>query len=161
MKIYQIEDAMMRLVDPETGELKDYEAFAALNMERNRKIEGMAIWYKNLAAEAKAIREEEVALAERRKVLENRANRLKDYIARVTGGERFTTSKVAVSFRSSQSLNVFNEEAAVKWLEENSFDELVTYNAPTVKKDEVKKILKTVENIPGCVLEDNRSTIIK
>lgn len=161
MKIYQIEDAMMRLVDPETGELKDYEAFAALNMERNRKIEGMAIWYKNLAAEAKAIREEEVALAERRKVLERRAERLKEYIARVTGGERFNTSKVAVSFRSSQSLNVFNEEAAVKWLEENSFDELVTYNAPTVKKDEVKKILKTVENIPGCVLEDKRSTIIK
>ena len=161
MKLYEIEDAMMRLVDPETGEIRDYDAFAALNMDRNRKIEGMAIWWKNLAADAKAIREEEKALAERRKVLEARANRLKEYLGRITGGEKFSTSKVAISFRTSASLNVFNEEAVVAWLKENGFDEFVTYTAPTANKDDVKKILKTVEHIPGCVLEESRSVIIK
>ena len=161
MKIWQIEDAMMQLIDPETGELRDYEAFAALNMERNRKIEGMAIWYKNLTAEAKAIREEEKALAERRKGLEGKADSLKEYLGRITGGEKFSTSKVAISFRSSTLLNVFNEDAVVAWLKENGFDEFVTYSAPIAQKDNVKKILNTVEHIPGCVLEENRSVIIK
>lgn len=77
MTIYEIDARMAGLIDPETGELLDYEAFASLQMEREAKIENMALWYKDLTAEAKAIREEEKALAERRKSAENKAERLK------------------------------------------------------------------------------------
>ena len=62
MTIYEIDNRIAELVDPETGELLDYEAFAELAMEREAKIENMALWYKDLTAEAKAIREEERAL---------------------------------------------------------------------------------------------------
>ena len=64
MNIYEIEQAITDLVDPETGEITDFEALDALSMARDEKIENVALWTKNLNAEAKAIREEEKALAE-------------------------------------------------------------------------------------------------
>ena len=57
MKLYEIDDAMAALIDPDTGELKDYEAFAALNMERERKIEGMVAWYKDMCGDAEKIKD--------------------------------------------------------------------------------------------------------
>ena len=67
MSLYKIDRELESLVDPETGELLDFERFAELRMERERKIEDIALWHKNEVMEAKAIREEELALAERRK----------------------------------------------------------------------------------------------
>lgn len=55
MTLYEIDQAIQGLVDPETGELMDYEAFAALQMDRDAKIENMALWYKDLMADAKAM----------------------------------------------------------------------------------------------------------
>lgn len=45
------------LFDPETGELMDYEAFAPLHLEREEKVEGLALWVKDLTARAKAVME--------------------------------------------------------------------------------------------------------
>lgn len=42
MTIYDIDQNLMALVDPETGELLDVEAFARLQMAREKKLEGMA-----------------------------------------------------------------------------------------------------------------------
>lgn len=161
MKIWEIDDAIEKLIDPETGELKDFEAFAALNMERSRKIEGMAVWVKNLTAEAKALKAEEDNLAQRRKVLTNRAEGLKKYLSKITGGEAFKSTKAQISFRTTSSLNVFDVPAAAKWLEENGFDDYITYKEPEINKNNVKALLKTVECIPGCVLEQNNSISIK
>ena len=69
MKLYEINAALEALVDPETGELMDYDAFEALQMARDDKIEGMALWYKDMVAEAKAIKEEADTLTARRKAL--------------------------------------------------------------------------------------------
>ena len=88
MNIYEIDNAMFFLVDEETGEIKDYEAFEEMQMIPEEKIENTALWYKNLIAESKAIREEEKALAERRKSLENKAEQLKTYINRALQGNK-------------------------------------------------------------------------
>ena len=80
MKLYEIDSALEALVDPETGELLDYEQFSRLQMEREAKIENTALYVKNLEAEAKAIKEEEARLSERRKAMENKAKRLREYI---------------------------------------------------------------------------------
>ena len=118
MTIYEIDNRIAGLVDPETGELLDYEAFAELQMEREAKIENMALWYKDLTAEAKAIREEEKALAERRKSAENKAERLKAYLDEALAGESYKTSRVAVSYRKSTAVEVSNEVEVVEELEE-------------------------------------------
>ena len=48
MNIYEIDNAMFFLVDEETGEIKDYEAFEEMQMIPEEKIENTALWYKNL-----------------------------------------------------------------------------------------------------------------
>ena len=74
----QIQELIENCVDPETGELTiDTAALDALQMEREAKIENLACYVKNLTADAKKIKAEEEALAQRRKAAENKAERLK------------------------------------------------------------------------------------
>ena len=47
MNIYEIDNAMFSLIDEETGEIKDFEAFEELQMQKEEKIEIAALWHKN------------------------------------------------------------------------------------------------------------------
>lgn len=86
MSLYHIDQELENLIDHETGEVLDFDAFEALQMARDAKIEGVLCWTKNLAAEAKAIREEEKELAERRKAMERKREKLLAYAERALGG---------------------------------------------------------------------------
>ena len=70
MNLYQIDSAISECVDAESGEVLDFDKLAELSMERDRKIENIALWIKNDLSEAKAIWEEEKSLAARRQSLE-------------------------------------------------------------------------------------------
>ena len=54
MNLYEIDAAITALVDPETGEISDFDAFDQLSMARDQKIENIALYYKNLVADAAA-----------------------------------------------------------------------------------------------------------
>ena len=161
MTIYEIDERIAELVDPETGELLDYEAFAELQMEREAKIENMALWYKDLTAEAKAIREEEKALAERRKSAENKAERLKGYLDEALAGESYKTSRVAVSYRKSTAVEISNEVEAVEELEEGCYDSCLLYQSPKIVKTELAKLLKGGVTIPGAALVERSNIQIR
>ena len=62
MPLYEIDQSIKALVDPETGELLDYEAFARLQMEREAKLENIALWIKDLRAKAEEIKAEKAAV---------------------------------------------------------------------------------------------------
>ena len=51
MTLYEIDSAIMDCVDEETGEIIDLEKLEALNIERDKKVEGIALAVKNYAAE--------------------------------------------------------------------------------------------------------------
>lgn len=161
MTIYEIDNRIAELVDPETGELLDYEAFAALAMERDAKIENMALWCKDLTAEAKAIREEEKALAKRRKSAENNAERLKGYIDTALGGEPWQSARAAVSYRKSMAVEIEDEAALIEELEFNGFDECLTYQAPKINKVELMKTLKAGTAIKGAGLVTRQNVQVK
>ena len=55
MTLYEIDKDIQVLIN-EDGEIEDIERFDALAMERNKKIENVGCWVKNLDAEAAAIR---------------------------------------------------------------------------------------------------------
>lgn len=80
MNLYQIDSAIAECVDAESGEVLDFDKLAELSMERDRKIENIALWIKNDLSEAKAIREEEKTLAARRQSLERAAESKKRYL---------------------------------------------------------------------------------
>lgn len=161
LSLYEIDREILSLVDPETGEIMDWDAFEQLQMDREKKIESVACWYKNLVAEAAAIREEEKNLADRRKKLENKAEARLKYLKNALNGQNFETSKCAITFRRSAKVNVNNEQAAVGWAEKNNRDDILKFVAPTVDKNMVAKLLREGINIPGVELEEGLSMGVK
>lgn len=162
MKLYEIrneiEAAIDAAVDPETGEIVAsdvFEALDALQLAFDEKAENTACFIKNLDAEAKAIREEEKALAARRRVLENKAERCKAYLQFCLNGEKFSTPRCAVSFRRSKSVAV----------DENRLFEIpedyLRYKDPEVDKKAVREALVAGQDVPGCSLVESVSMIIK
>ena len=158
MNIYEIDNAMFSLIDEETGELKDFEAFEELQMQREEKNENTALWYKNLVAESKAIREEEKALAERRKSLENKAESLKNFVNRTLNGNKFSTSKVAISYRKSTAVEVDDE--FIDYAMKNNSD-LLTYKQPEPNKAVIKEMLQGGFDIPHAELVERNNMSIK
>ena len=161
MTIYEIDqaiiDALENAVDPETGEISEDVAAAleALDMQRNEKLENIACYIKDLEAEAKAIRDEEKALAARRKTTERKTERLKDYLAWALNGEKFKSPRCAVSFRKSTAVEIAPD--ALTYLPE----QFLRFKDPEADKTAIKDALKAGEIIEGCKLVDNVSMIIK
>ena len=161
MTIYDIDQRILELVDPETGELLDLDAFLELQMEREQKIESMALWVKELSATAAAIKSEIDSLADRKRAAERRCESLKRYLAYILQGEKFTTPRCAVSFRKSTSVQVDDSEKLVRWLEQNGYDDCVKYKEPEVSKAEVGKLLKSGMPVPFVHLENKQSVGVK
>ena len=113
--LYEIESAIMDCVDAETGEIINEEQLTALLMERNAKLEGVALWIKNLDSDVAAIRAEREALEKRQKVAENKAASLRRWLAEALNGQKFSTARVAVSYRKSVSTEVDSDVAPKKW----------------------------------------------
>lgn len=158
MTLYEINSEIMSCIDMETGEVIDTEKLNELQLERDAKIENVALWIKELKAEAEAIKQEKLALADRQRVAENKAESLKNWIAYALNGEKFKTAKCSVSFRTTESVEV-TEEGLESLM--NGHDELLTYKAPEPNKKAIKQALKDGLNVAGVQLVQNTSTIIK
>ena len=160
MRLYEINAALEELlnqVDPETGELTcDLEQLEALTLAREEKLEGLALYCKNADAEAKAIREEEKALAERRKALENKAARAKGFLAEQLAGERFSTPKGAVSYRRSEQV-----EVSMSFFTAEENERFLRYKDPEADKVAIKAALKNGETVPGAELVSKTNMSIK
>lgn len=162
MKLYEINEELEKLIDPETGEIANIEAFEQLSMERETKLENIALWIKNLDSDAAAIRAEEKALAERRRTMENRADGLKDYLAVMLGeGEKFETPRVKLSWRKSESVKILIPEADfITWANAVRSD-LLRYNEPELDKTAIKKALQDGEEITAATLLKSNNLQIK
>ena len=158
MKLYEIDEAIMACIDAETGEIIDADKLDKLTMERDAKIENVALWIKDLKAEAEALKNEKQALAERQRVAENKAESLKKWLAYALQGEKFKTPKCAISFRKSEAVEV-TDEGLNNLMKEH--DELLTYKAPEPNKTKIKQALKDGLSVAGVQLVQNTSTIIK
>ena len=152
MKLYEIEQAMMECVDPETGEIIDEEMIEALNMAKEEKIENICLWIKNLQAEAIALKTEKDNFADRERVTKNKIESLKKYISHVLDGQKFETTKVKVGFRKSTSLEIL-ESAIIP----DNF--LITKTE--VDKAGLKKAVKDGLEVEGVYLSENRNISIK
>ena len=159
MKLYEIDNAILECIDMETGEIIDIDKLNELELERESKIEGVACWIKDLKAEAEALKNEKMALAERQRVAENKAESLKKWLAYALQGEKFKTSKCAISFRKTEAVEVTDE--GLENLMKCGKDELLTYKSPEPNKKAIKDALKDGLNVAGVHLVQNTSTIIK
>ena len=164
MTLYEIDAAILACVDQETGEIIDPEALDALQMEREKKLENVALWVKDLKAEAEAIGNEVKALTARKKAAENKAERLKAWLAGALEGEILKTSKVRVSYTHNSRLNVIDEQSVVNYIQTHyqEPEQFLKFSLPEIRKDAVKaEISKNGAEIPGCFVEATESVVIK
>ena len=160
MTLYEIDSSLMSLVDEETGEILDKEAFDGLVMERDKKIENIGLWIKNENAMAEALEKEIKSLTTRKKTAENRVKSLKNYLLYSLQGEKFSTAKVKISYTSSTATKFENESAFIEWAKEKRPD-LLRVKEPEIAKTEVKAALNAGEKLPGASLEKNTSVVVK
>lgn len=156
--LYEIDKEILDCVDVETGEVIDTSRLDELRMERDKKVEAVACWIKDLKAEAEAIKAEKLKLAERQSVAESKVESLKKWLAYALDGQKFSTGKCSVSFRSTEKVEV-TEEGLAELMK--GHDELLTYKDPEPNKTAIKQALKDGLAVHGVQLVQNVSTIIK
>ena len=154
MNLYEIEQEIMSCVDMETGEIVDCEKLDALTMERDKKIENIALWVKNLEADAKAYKEEKDNFAQKQKSAENKAKSLKEYLTRLLDGTAYKSTKVNVSFRTSKAVDVFDISALMTM---DDCDNYLKYKEPEPDKTAIKNAIASGVNVPGCQIVENQN----
>ena len=161
MRLYEIDvelDALLSNVDEETGELLiDAEAIDALMAERQTVLEDLACEIKNIAADVAALRDEETALAERRKRLVKKADWLKGYLEAALAGDKLNTPRVVVSYRKSKAVEV--GDAFFPWAAAHAG--YLRYSDPEPDKKAIGDALKRGEEIPGAQMVERVSMTIK
>ena len=160
--IYEIDQDILDCVDEETGEILDVERLDALNMEREAKLEGVALWVKDLKAEADAVKAEADKLTARKKALDNKIDGLKNWLLYALGGEKLKTPRCNVYQTHSQRVSVADEPKLIEFLQTLEEPErFLRFREPELRKDEIKKALKDDYEIPGASLEETESVVIR
>ena len=160
--LYDIDQDILDCVDMETGEIIDLEKLNALQMERERKLEGVVLWIKDMKAEATAVKEEADKLTARKRALDNRMEKLKEWLVIALNGEKLKTPRCNVYQTHSQKVSVADEPKLVSFLQTlEDPDRFLRFKDPELRKDEIKKALKDGLFIPGAELEDTESVVIK
>lgn len=162
MTLYEINSAILacytEVVDPETGEISeevfDQDLLEGLKIQLADKVDNIACWIKNLAAEAEAMKAEEAKLAKRRKAAERKAESLKQYLAYACAGQRFRGIRSDVQFRETTIVAVDD----IKKLPEQFLRIKTTVDADKVM---LRKAIQGGEKIPGAHLESGMATVIK
>ena len=152
--LYEIEQAIYACIDMETGEVIDLEALEALTMQREAKLENVALWIKNLRSDEAALKAEIDAFKSREQSVKRKRESLEKWLTAALGGEKFTTARCAVAFRKSSSVEV---------LDVASLPEKYQRHKVTVEADKtaIKEALKSGHEIAGCRIVENTNISIK
>lgn len=157
MTLYEIDKAILDFefeIDEESGEILNANELDELKMEREDKIEGISLWIKNLEAEKEAVKNEKNNFADREKRLGKKIDSLKGYLTYALDGQKFSTPRVAVSFRKSESVLVKDE-----YLVPDNFCDFTMVRKPN--KTAIKSALKSGEEIMGVELIEKKNVQIK
>jgi len=160
--LYDIDQEILDCMDLETGEIIDIEKLNDLQMERDKKLEGVALWIKDMKAEAAAVKEEADKLTARKKALDNKMEALKAWLLIALEGGKLKTPRCNVYQTHSQRVSVEDEDSLISFLQTlNEPERFLRFKNPELRKDEIKKALKEGTIIPGAELEDTESVVIK
>ncbi|MFA6719685.1 MAG: siphovirus Gp157 family protein [Prevotella sp.] len=161
MTLYEIDSRITGLIDPETGEVGDYDTLSELAMERNQKLENMACWIKNMKADIAGIAAEIKALQDRKKAIENRMRRITEHLQTALDGQKFETARCSVSYRKSTSVAIDALGSTIAFLEKSGRDDCLKYKPPEVSKTDLKDLIKSGIEVPGCHIEEKANMTIK
>ena len=158
MTLYDINEQIRNAIefgcDPETGEIIDIAALRELEMARDEKIENICLFIKDLRAEVAAIKAEKDSLDTRMKASAKEADSLTTYLQQELAGEKFKTSRCAISYRKTQAVMITEES-----LLPDSYIRRKVIEEPD--KVAIREALKAGKEVAGACLEDRQSITIK
>lgn len=150
--LYEIDAAMTALIDEDTGEITDYDAFEALVMEKDKKCESIALLYLNYLSDAEQYKTEKKKFEERAALAARNAERLKSYLDRFLAGEKFKTTRVNVSYRRSEGVVIDDaKDIAEKYIK----------YTPSYDVAGIKAAIKSGETVTGAHLEERKNIQIR
>ena len=160
--LYEIDQEILDCIDDETGEILDTEKLDALQMEREAKLEGVALWVKDLKAEAEAVKAEADKLNARKKALDNKIDGLKNWLLFALGGEKLKTPRCNVYQMHSQKVVIDDEKALIDmFLSSPSGEKFLRMKDPEIDKNALKDSMKQGYEFEFAHLETTESVVIK
>lgn len=165
MNLYEINREVLNAIEnlevDENGEILSTEKLDELQGMFETKCENIACFIKNITADAEALKAEEAKLLKRRRVLESRADRLKEYLSgamQAAGNTNIVTPRAAISFRKSNAVEVDSE--FVDWAILCRKD-LLTIKEPLPNKTEIKKAITNGAEIEHASIVERQKLQIK
>jgi len=171
--LYEIDEKLVTLIDAgfdiDTGECFQTQeeldkAIDECQIDLEKKIENIGCFIKNLSSDIDQLKKEEDNLKARRKVAENKIERLKNYmngyLTAVYPNEadrakwKFKTAKVVMGFRKSTSVEVPD----IDKLDKNF---LRVKTEVSADKTAIKDAIKSGKTVDGAFLQDNVNLSIK
>lgn len=161
MNLYTIDKTIEDILEKgcslneETGEFYDFDDLKQLHVDREQKIDNTVCYLKNTEAMIEAYKAEEKRLAECRKILENKADRIRNFLSYFLEiGKKLETIHFKISWRKSTSVNIINEEL----IGEEFKKEKITVS---LDKKAIGDKLKAGEIVAGAELEEKQNLQIK
>ena len=164
MTLFEIDDAIRKcfvieetdeVVDTETGEIFDASYLDNLQMQRDKKIENISKWIKNLDSDIEQLKAQKDSFAKRQKTAETKRDSLKGYLSSYLNGEKWDAPdrSVAISFRKSEAVSISDESIIPKkWFIKQD---------PKLDKAGIRAALKKGLKVKGATLTVNNNIQIK
>lgn len=149
------------MVNVETGEVFDREAFEKLQGAFDDKVLSLAKWTKNLDAERKAIYDERKKMEAREKSISRKIESIKNYIDFCTAQipkEKLPKDATTILTRTKSTSTEVNLSELMKF---DDCDLYLKYDDPKPDKTAIKNALKGGSKIPGCQLIEKENLQIK
>ena len=141
-----------------------FDTLESIEGEFDMKAENIAVFIKEIKAEADLLKAEEQSLKKRRQTKERQIDSLKTYLLtqmQEIGKSKIDTQKALISIRNNAPALVVDDELSfIRWAEQNN-DGLLKYSMPEIRKSDVKKAVKAGDEIPFVHMEKSTSVIIK
>lgn len=165
-KLYEINQDIEALLDavtdPETGEIVDMDCLEGLFIEREKKLEHVALYGKNIRAEKNAVKAEIDELTKRYKRLSRSEEGVEMYLEKALNGERFSTGKVDCTFRESESADVDPEFIEWAYAQDTDMSGFIKHKeSDEPDKMAIKKFLKQGGKLEYCRLVKKKNLTIK
>lgn len=163
MTLYEINADIDALIDKETGEILDMDAFDALKLDRREKLENIALLAKNKAADVKALKEEEASLKRKRRGAEHTLTWCKATLERELAGKGMEDERkrFKIYYQPSESVRIHDFDLIPHEFVKDLKDLPESVRDSLVSKSAIMDAIKSGKTIPGASLEEKKSIVIR
>lgn len=163
MTLREIDQAILGLFDPETGDLLDEDGieFELLQMEREDKIKNTALYFRQLAGETKVLADEIAGLQKKKKVTENKMRWLKYLLNEALQGQKFHHPLVDVTYRKSTYLDITNENAVIAFCQESGHLDCLKQKPVEISTSDITRLIKEGVEVPGAEIAERYNLGVK